>query len=302
MSLAPYYLRGARFGFTSRQHRRGRLEHGEPAALAALRGLRRSHHGPHGGEPGREVRHLREEQDAFARQSQERAADAIESGRFEDEIVPVEVPAAQGRRRRSSIPTSIRACPAWSSWPSSGLCSKRAGASPPATRWSQRRRRVSRAHVRRRGEEEGPDAAGHRPRPGGRRRRPAHHGDRAGAGLAQGARARRRLSLSDIGLIEVNEAFAAQALAVVKELDLDQDDRQRQRRRDRARASARLLRRPHHDDHALRDAPARHALRARRHLHRRRPGHGLGRRDGPLSRARGLHPPLGSIPKKERQR
>lgn len=31
------------------------------------------------------------------------------------------------------------------------------------------------------------------------------------------------LSLRDIGLIELNEAFAAQALAVIKELDLDQD-------------------------------------------------------------------------------
>ena len=31
------------------------------------------------------------------------------------------------------------------------------------------------------------------------------------------------LSLSDIGLIEVNEAFAAQTLAVVKELELDQE-------------------------------------------------------------------------------
>jgi acetyl-CoA C-acetyltransferase len=34
---------------------------------------------------------------------------------------------------------------------------------------------------------------------------------------------RAQLSLSDIGLIELNEAFAAQVLAVVKELDLDQE-------------------------------------------------------------------------------
>lgn len=31
------------------------------------------------------------------------------------------------------------------------------------------------------------------------------------------------LSLGDIGLIELNEAFAAQALAVIKELDLNPD-------------------------------------------------------------------------------
>ena len=42
------------------------------------------------------------------------------------------------------------------------------------------------------------------------------------AGLAQGARAGRP-QLADIGLIEVNEAFAAQTLAVVQELGLDQE-------------------------------------------------------------------------------
>jgi acetyl-CoA C-acetyltransferase len=31
------------------------------------------------------------------------------------------------------------------------------------------------------------------------------------------------IALSDVGLIEVNEAFAAQSLAVVKELELDQE-------------------------------------------------------------------------------
>ena len=38
----------------------------------------------------------REEQDAFALQSQERAFAAIESGRFKDEIIPVEIPQRKG--------------------------------------------------------------------------------------------------------------------------------------------------------------------------------------------------------------
>jgi len=38
----------------------------------------------------------REDQDAFALQSQERAFAAIESGRFKDEIVPVEIPQRKG--------------------------------------------------------------------------------------------------------------------------------------------------------------------------------------------------------------
>ena len=47
------------------------------------------------------------------------------------------------------------------------------------------------------------------------------------------------LTLTDIDLIEVNEAFAGQYLAVEKELGLDRDKTQRQRRRHRARPSAR---------------------------------------------------------------
>ena len=38
----------------------------------------------------------REEQDAFAAQSQQRAEAAIKSGRFKDEIVPVEIPQRRG--------------------------------------------------------------------------------------------------------------------------------------------------------------------------------------------------------------
>ena len=38
----------------------------------------------------------REEQDAFALESQRRAVAAIDAGRFSDEIVPVEVPAGKG--------------------------------------------------------------------------------------------------------------------------------------------------------------------------------------------------------------
>ena len=50
-----------------------------------------------------------------------------------------------------------------------------------------------------------------------RRRRSDDHGHRAGAGRAQGARARRASTLPDIDLFELNEAFAAQSLAVVRD-------------------------------------------------------------------------------------
>ena len=58
MSLAPYYLRGARFGLRLRQLRGRRPQHREPAALAALRGLRRPHHGAHRRERRRALRRL----------------------------------------------------------------------------------------------------------------------------------------------------------------------------------------------------------------------------------------------------
>ena len=96
MSLAPYYLRGARFGFTSgntvvvdsnteSQPRSQPYEvYGDLTMGLTAENLAEKY----------DI--SREEQDAFALQSQERAADAIESGRFKDEIVPVEVPQRKG--------------------------------------------------------------------------------------------------------------------------------------------------------------------------------------------------------------
>ena len=96
MSKAPYYLRGARYGYgagnavlvdsnTESQPRSqpyevyGNLTMGLTAEnLAVKYGI------------------SREEQDAFALQSQERAFAAIESGRFKDEIIPVEIPQRKG--------------------------------------------------------------------------------------------------------------------------------------------------------------------------------------------------------------
>ena len=51
------------------------------------------------------------------------------------------------------------------------------------------------------------------------------------------------LKLSDIDVIELNEAFAAQSLAVIQEGELDPRDHQSQRRRDRPRPSPGMHRR-----------------------------------------------------------
>ena len=58
------------------------------------------------------------------------------------------------------------------------------------------------------------------------------------------------LTMDDIDLVELNEAFAAQSIACARELGIDDEQAQRQRRRDRARPSARLLGRAADDDAA----------------------------------------------------
>ena len=222
MSLAPYYLRGARFGFVSgntvvvdsnseSQPRSqpyevyGDLTMGLTAEnLAAQYGI------------------SREEQDEFALESQERAREAIESGRFRDEIVPVEVPVRKGpplvfdtdeHPRKTSLEELAALRPVFKEGGSvtagnssgrndGGAClvlmsaaaAKARGIAPLAAIRGQAVAAVD------------PRIMGIGPAPASRKAL-----ERAG------------LSLSDIGLIEVNEAFAAQSLAVVKELGLDRE-------------------------------------------------------------------------------
>ena len=75
----------------------------------------------------------REDQDGFALESHRRAVAAAEAGRFDDELVTVDVPAAQGRagdgpRRRGPAPDTTLERLARSS-----RCSARAAPSRPAT-------------------------------------------------------------------------------------------------------------------------------------------------------------------------
>ena len=52
----------------------------------------------------------------------------------------------------------------------------------------------------------------------------AHHGHRPGPGDARGAGTKAGLTLDQIDVIELNEAFAAQALRCLRELGLADDD------------------------------------------------------------------------------
>ena len=90
----------------------------------------------------------------------------------------------------------------------------------------------------------GPEAAGPHRVVGRGRRAARDHGHRSRARVAQGAARRRASSVKDMDLVEVNEAFAGQYLAVEKELGPRSRADERQRRRHRARASAGRHRHP----------------------------------------------------------
>jgi acetyl-CoA C-acetyltransferase len=219
MSKAPYYLRGARYGYgagnavlvdsnTESQPRSqpievyGNLTMGLTAEnLAQKYGI------------------TREEQDAFALQSQERAFAAIESGRFKDEIVPVELPQRKGppvvfdtdeHPRRTSL-EALAALPAVfkqggtvTAGNSSGRNDGAACTVVMSAKEASRRGLTPLAAIR------GMAVAGVSPEIMGIGPAPATRKALQKAGL----------TLADLGLIELNEAFAAQALAVIKELDI----------------------------------------------------------------------------------
>ncbi len=100
MSNAPYLLKKARFGY--------RLGHGELIDSMVFDGLTDAydsmHMVQHNSMVSRELGITREEQDAWALRSQQRAAAAQDEGRYDDEIVPVDgVTADESIRRDTSL-------------------------------------------------------------------------------------------------------------------------------------------------------------------------------------------------------
>jgi acetyl-CoA C-acetyltransferase len=100
MTNAPYLLKKARFGY--------RLGNGELIDSTVFDGLTSTfdelHMVQQNSKVARELGISREEQDAWAYRSHQRAADAQEGGRFDDEIVPVgDVTADEGIRRDTTL-------------------------------------------------------------------------------------------------------------------------------------------------------------------------------------------------------
>ena len=109
---------------------------------------------------------------------------------------------------------------------------------------------------------------------------PRIDGNRPGAGGPQAAGIAPGWQLDDFDLVELNEAFAPQVLAVLKDLPIDPRTRQRQRRRDRARPPDWRHRHAHSRDPASRDGSSRRPARARDPLRQRRSGDGGRGREG----------------------
>ncbi len=163
----------------------------------------------------------REEQDAFALQSHQRAVAAIDSGRFEDEIVPVPIPQRKGDpilfktderpRRDTSMQALARLRPAFrkngtvTAGNASGLNDGAAALLIMSAERAQSLGLKPMARV------VASAAAGVPPRIMGTGPVPATRKVLERAGL----------TVADLGLVELNEAFAVQSLAVMRELGLD---------------------------------------------------------------------------------
>lgn len=219
MSQAPYVATGARWGL--------RMGNGALVDTMLTDGLTCAFDGIHMGITAENIAAdfciPREEQDALAAESQRRAVAAIESGRFNDEIVPVEIPQRKGDpvifatdefpKKGSTADVLAKLRPAFkkdgsvTAGNASGINdgaaaivlmseekAKELGLTPMATVAS-----FASAGVEPRIMGTGPIKA------------------------TQKALAKAGISLGDLELIEANEAFAAQALSVAKTLEFNMD-------------------------------------------------------------------------------
>lgn len=163
----------------------------------------------------------REEQDAFAASSQQKAAAAMEVGRFEEEIVPLEIPQRKGEpiifrqdeyvRAGTSAEQLGKLRPAFKK-DGSVTAGNASGINDGAAALViMRKEKAEELGIKPLATIESSSSAGVDPKV-------------MGIGPVQAvekALARANMTLAEIDLIEANEAFAAQALAVDKELQFD---------------------------------------------------------------------------------
>jgi acetyl-CoA acetyltransferase family protein len=163
----------------------------------------------------------RADQDAFALESHKRALAARDEGRFKDEIIPVEIPQRKGDplvvdadeppRPDTSLEKLGRLKPAFAA-EGSVTAGNASGVNDGASAVLLASEEVARTlHWRPMARIVGTAVAGVEPRV-------------MGIGPVQATRKvldRTGLSISDLDLVELNEAFAAQSIACIRELKLD---------------------------------------------------------------------------------
>ncbi|BDG58990.1 acetyl-CoA acetyltransferase [Caldinitratiruptor microaerophilus] len=165
----------------------------------------------------------REDQDAFALRSQQNAARALADGRFAGQIVPIDVPAGKGETRRfevdehprpdttmeklSRLPPAFKPGGTVTAGNSSGINDGAAAVIVMSSREAERR------GLRPLGRLVGWAVAGVDPNIMGMGPVPA----------VRKVLERTGLGLDDLDVIELNEAFAAQAVACIRELGLDME-------------------------------------------------------------------------------
>ena len=218
MSRLPYYLDGARWGYrmgdqelVDGMYRDGffcpmaKMVMGETAELLAV-----------------EYKISREEQDQFALRSQTRAGNAIDAGKLNDEIAPVTIEAKKGTRVLSSdehpfrdatmekmakLPAVFSRTGTITAGNSSGITDGAAAVVVASEEFIKKNNLKPLARIM------AVSSAGVDPRRMGIGPVPAL------SKLEQ----KHGLKLKDFGLIELNEAFAAQVLACDRELHFDHD-------------------------------------------------------------------------------
>jgi len=218
MSNAPYLLKGARWGY--------RMGHGEAIDSMLAEGLSCAIESCHMGNTAEAVAAKygidRAAQDAFAAESQRRAEHAIRDGAFADEIVAVEIPQKKGAAVRvdtdeyprpgTTVEKLAALKPAFqkdgtvTAGNASGINDGAAALVVTTETWASKHGAKPLARVL------AYATVGVEPRYMGMGPVPAvtRAVERAG------------LRLEQIDLFELNEAFAAQAVAVVKELGVEQ--------------------------------------------------------------------------------
>lgn len=218
MSTVPYVIEGARWGLRMKE--------------SALRdpmwdGLTLLGIGPPMGITAENVAEKlkisRKEQDEYALLSHRRALQAIESGRFKDEIVPVEVPARRGETKRfdtdehprkdvtleklSSLPPAFKENGTVTAGNASGINDGAAGVVIMSLEKAKQLNIKPLARIVSSGLSAlAPELMGLTP-----------------VGATTSALRKAGWSMNQIDLIELNEAFAAQYLGCEKELNLDRN-------------------------------------------------------------------------------